>query len=166
MKSNFSVYTADVFKCKVHYTCNPDIILIRDRLFLDIKGHWETARMKAGGSECPDRDCIWWKESLQEDEEGDKEEEEGLLECQEEEGLLKSRPALDRRSPHSITSYQPHITHLICLPFPSHSSSFPHCPQTSSFLLSPPHLLHLQDWDGKFRYHSGSRWLYKNVLPT
>lgn len=62
---------------------------------------------------------------------------EGLSKCQWGGRFVEeSRPILDRRSPHSITSYQPHITHLIYLPLPSHSS-FPHRPWTSPFLLSP-----------------------------
>lgn len=78
--------------------------------------------MKWRGFLGPCRDCIWWKE----------------WSVSEEEGLVKSRPILDRRSPHSITSYQPHITQLICLSFSSHSS-FPRCPQSSTFLPSSPY---------------------------
>lgn len=111
---------------KVFYKCNPDIILTQNRLFLDMKGHWETAGKKWRGSLSLCRICVWRKKSLQE---------KVCLSVSEEEGLSKSRPILDRRSPHSITSYQPHITHLIYLPLPSHSS-FTHCPWTSPFLLS------------------------------
>lgn len=117
VEGKWNVYTADIFKCKVYYKCNPDIILIQNRLFLDLKGHWETAGRKWRGSVGPWWLCIWWKESLPQDQE-----EKVCLSVSKEEDLLKSRPILDRRSPHSITSYQPHITHLIYLSLPSYSS--------------------------------------------
>lgn len=119
MKSNFTVYLADRFKCKVYYKCNPDIILRQDRLFLDIKGYWETAGRKWRGSLCPCGVCICGRESLE------NKEEKVCLSVSKEEGLPKSGPILDRRSSHPVALYQPHFTRLIYLPVPFH------------FLLSP-----------------------------
>lgn len=93
------------------------IFQVQNRLLLDMKGYQETAGSKWSGYLGPCRVCIWWRKSQREDEE-----EKVCLSVCKEEGLSKSRPILDRRSPHSITSYQPHITHLIYLPLPSHSS--------------------------------------------
>ena len=124
--------------------------------------------------EGPSRLCIWWKGSSQEDME-----ENICLSVSEEEGLSKSRPILDRRSPHSITSYQPHITHLIYLPLPSHSS-FLHCPRTSPLLLSsccflffsstcsppipsPPHLLHWLFGQSAPKVESSDCWLHSEL---
>lgn len=68
----------------------------------------------------------------------------------------KTRQLLDRRSPHSITSDQPHITHLIYLPLLLSASPLP-----LSFLLlftSPSPLCPLGPWlpcrVGALRLHS------------
>lgn len=88
---------------------NLDIILIKKQVILGYKGSQrEIAGRKWRGS-C--RLCVSGENNLLQDEE-----EKVCLSVSEEEGLSKSRPILDRRSPHSITSYQPHITHLIYLP--------------------------------------------------
>lgn len=100
------------FKNEVLPRCNPH----REHgLSSDIKGHGEAAGRKWHVSRAPGGVCIW-KE--------DKEEQEVCLRVRKDEGLSKSEPVPDRRSPHSVTLHQPHFTRQIYLPGPSPSCHF------------------------------------------
>lgn len=100
------------FKKEVLPRCNPH----REHgLSSDIKGHGEAAGRKWHVSRAPGGVCIW-KE--------DKEEQEVCLRVRKDDGLPKSEPVPDRRSPHSVTLHQPHFTRQIYLPGPSPSCHF------------------------------------------
>lgn len=112
------------FKKEVLPRCNPH----REHgLSSDIKGHGEAAGRKWHVSRAPGGVCIW-KE--------DKEEQEVCLRVRKDEGLSKSEPVPDRRSPHSVTLHQPHFTRQIYLPGPSPSCHF-HWKSLFSFSSSP-----------------------------
>lgn len=112
------------FKKEVLPRCNPH----REHgLSSDIKGHGEAAGRKWHVSQAPGGVCIW-KE--------DKEEQEVCLRVRKDEGLSKSEPVPDRRSPHSVTLHQPHFTRQIYLPGPSPSCHF-HWKSLFSFSSSP-----------------------------
>ena len=160
MKSNFSVNT-DIFKPKVHNACNPDIILKQNRLFLDIRGHRETAGMKWRGSLGPcvglylgdrifDAGQIFYAGK----------EGESLSECQWGGRFVeeKANSWQEVTTLNHFISTSHYTSNLPLIPLPLLHC---HCPQTSSLfpssfsplLSSPPHLLHLLPWSGKFRYH-------------
>lgn len=112
------------FKKEVLPRCNPH----REHgLSSDIKGHGEAAERKWHVSRAPAGVCIW-KE--------DKEEQEVCLRVRKDEGLSKSEPVPDRRSPHSVTLHLPHFTRQIYLPGPSPSGHF-HWKSLFSFSSSP-----------------------------